>query len=230
MRSQIVDLENFRLTALAVQEVDSRPKNLPGILAVTGPSGFGKTIATACAANELNAIYLRLLSISTRRSALADAMAYYGQKSSSRAQVNFNYLVEALKSDTRAIFLDEVDAVQDWGIVEVFRALSDLSGSMLVLIGTDTLSRRIRKHEQVHGRVLRWVEFKPITATDTRKLADQLAEVKVADDLVERLVKTSASVRRIVTALAAIERFAHRHRLTRVSLAQYAEKETTLAA
>lgn len=56
--SKIVPLTNVGLLASAIERAMLRPQGLPGLVVKYGPSGLGKSVAAAWAANQHRAYYV----------------------------------------------------------------------------------------------------------------------------------------------------------------------------
>ena len=230
MRNSIAHVKNIQMLATAADALSTRAPGTPGIGLIWGPSGFGKTTATAWLANQQNAVYVRAWPTWTPTSMLGAIMEELGVQQLGRTAPMIRSIVQALSADARPVFIDEADYLADKTILlETLRSLHDVSASPLILIGMRDFQRRVMHRDQLAGRISQWVEFQPADLADARVLAEEVCEVKVADDLIERLHKAaSGSMRAMVVGLARIEQFARKKGLNKVTLTEWADRPFTL--
>ncbi|MHB8382726.1 MAG: AAA family ATPase [Candidatus Binataceae bacterium] len=217
MRYAVCPLAGLKETVVAARDLLTRANVLPGMALIVGPSGRGKTFAAAHAATVTNAIFERALDYWTMHSMLVALAAHFGLRPAHRSQPLFEGIVRSLQAEPRLLIVDECDSLRDPRCLELLRAIHDRSAAPVMLIGVESFARRLRHREQIWGRLLHVVEFKPPSIGDTRALADSLCELKVADETVARLHGAAhGSIRRIVVMLAALERNARRRGHDRV--------------
>ncbi len=230
MRNSIAHVKNIQMLATAADALSTRAPGTPGIGLIWGPSGYGKTIATAWLANQQNAGYVRAWPTWTPTSMLGAIMEDLGLKPLATTAHMIRSIVLALSTESRPLFIDEADYLADKPILlETLRSLHDVSSAPLILIGMRDFQRRVMHRDQLAGRISQWVEFQPADLADARILTDEVCEVKVADDLIERLHKASGgSMRAMVVGLSRIEQFARKKGLSKVAASEWAERPFTL--
>jgi len=87
---------------------------------------------------------------------------------------------------------------------------------------------KMMRQPQMERRILRAVDFRPSTLDDSRLIAAELAEVKIADNLVETLHRKSrGSAGLFVKELAAVEAFCRRRGLKQIAAADYLVDDST---
>jgi len=230
MRNRIAQTKNIEMLATASDALATRPPGAPGIGLIWGASGNGKTTACAWLSNQLNAVYTRAWPTWTPTSMLSALMQELSLKPLGRTQPMIDAIVRSLSAESRPVFIDEADYLADKPILlETLRSLHDVSSSPLILIGMRDFQRRVMHRDQLAGRISQWVEFQPADLADARVLTDEVCEIKVADDLLERLHKSSGgSMRKMVVGLARIEQFAHKKNLGKVNSHEWAERAFSL--
>jgi DNA transposition AAA+ family ATPase len=136
-------------------------------------------------------------------------------------------IIEKLSRDPRPVFIDEADYLVDSKrMTESLRDLHDMTGVPIVLIGMGGFEQKIAHRKQLTGRILTHVRFEPVDAADARILADQLCDVKVRDDLLDRVHRASkGSVRLTVVSLARIEQRAKAMNLADIGSAEWGAKD-----
>ena len=87
------------------------------------------------------------------------------------------------------------------------RDIYESSFAPILLIGEEGLPHKLKKFERFHGRILDWVAAAPVSIEDARALSElYCSRVKVADDLLEKLVEIAhGSVRRVCVNLEMIQ-------------------------
>jgi len=231
MRTKICLTANYRAFVSAQSAATGRDPGLPGIVLIHGEAGRGKTCVTAHIAVKQHAIFLTALPIWSARWMLGKIVEEMGEKPGSQLAPMFEFIARELTERPRPIYVDEADALlsERKGLLETLRILHDMTAVPLVLIGgTAEFRGKVMRRPQIERRILRAVDFKPSTLDDSRLLAAELAEVLLADDLIEALhrrLRGSAGL--FVKELAAAEAFCHRCGLNKIALADYPMDDST---
>jgi DNA transposition AAA+ family ATPase len=232
MRHKIVTTSNVRALMAAEAAAETRDPGLPGILLVHGEAGAGKTSTIAHLAVKLGAVYLTALPFWKTHAMLSAICSELSMKPLSRCAPMFDLIARELTIRPRPIFLDEADAIVDHKeLVETLRILHDITSVPLVLIGMSEFRSKVMRRPQIERRVLREVEFRPSTLADARLMAAELAEVGIADDLVEVMHRRSrGSAGLFVNEQARAEGFCRRRGLKQIAAADYDETITSKPA
>jgi len=116
-------------------------------------------------------------------------------------------IAEQLATSGRPLIVDEMDHIVDKNAVELVRDIYESSFAPILLIGEEGLPHKLKKFERFHGRILDWVAAAPVSIEDARALSElYCSRVKVADDLLEKLVEIAhGSVRRVCVNLEMIQ-------------------------
>jgi DNA transposition AAA+ family ATPase len=228
MRTKMCLTANYRAFVSAQSAAIARDPGLPGIVLVYGEAGRGKTCITANLALKTHAIFVTGKSIWGPRWMLSDIVREMGEKPTSSCAPMFDFIARELTERPRPIYVDEADSLGDLKLVETLRILHDLTAVPLVLTGGTAEFRTKMRRPQIERRVLREVDFKPSTLDDSKLLATELAEVRLADDPVEAIHrKTRGSAGLFVKELAAVEGFCRRRGLSKIALAEYPMDDST---
>jgi DNA transposition AAA+ family ATPase len=230
MRTKICLTSNYRAFASAQSAATARDPGLPGIVLVHGEAGRGKTCVTAHLALKQHAIFLTALPIWNPRWMLSKIVEEMGGKPTSQLAPMFEFISRELTERPRPIYVDESDSLgEKKELVETLRILHDLTAVPLVLIGgTCEFHSKMMGRPHISRRILKEVDFKPSSLDDSRLLAAELAEVRLADDLIEALHRRSrGSAGLFVRELAATEAFCRRRGLKQIALAEYPIDDST---
>lgn len=231
MKSRIVATSNLKSLWDAADELTARGPGLPGLIVGWGETGRGKTYAALSLVQHADAIYVPALAFWSPVSMLQSIAHELGCPERGRCAPMIRDIVAALRSSSRPLLIDEADyVIREPKLIDGLRDIADLSSSVVVLLGMGTFKAGLTRFPQVSGRVARWVEFRGASPADARLLADELLEVGVADDLLERLHSESrGSMRKLALGLHQIEVLGRRRRVQVVSLAEWAERSFDFA-
>lgn len=205
--TQIAQIHNLDLVRTAAERLSSRTEGLPGMAALYGPAGYGKTTAALAIANENRAYFVQMRSAWGRKALLEKILLEMGAKPHGTIPAMLDAVCEQLATSRRMLMIDEFDyCVRNDSMIELVRDIYEGSQATLLLLGEELLPKKLKRWERFHSRILSWIPAQPISLEDARALAPiYCPEVHVADDLLAQLVKLSGgSVRRVSVNLAAI--------------------------
>ena len=225
--SQIAAIYNLELVRTAAERLKNRTAGLPGIAALYGPAGYGKTTAALAIANENRAYFVQMRSAWGRKALLEKVLIEMGAQPHGTIPQLLDQVCEQLATSNRMLMIDEFDyCVRGDSLVELVRDIYEGSQSTLLLLGEEMLPQKLKRWERFHGRILSWIPAQPVSLGDARALVDIYCPgVRVAGDLLEHLVKLSAgSVRRVSVNLAAIFETASLEGWDSVDLATWGER------
>ncbi len=219
MRSKIVPISNVARLAEAGAALLNRANGMPGMGLVYGATGAGKTTAVAWLATRQNGVFVRATALTTPTSLCESICRELGIARKGTNVATIEAIVERLAETNRPLFIDEADYIVDQKrLVETLRDIHDLASVPVILIGMANIRRSITGREQLAGRIAQWVEFAAAPFEDVRTLANELAEVDIGDDLLQRLHEAArGSVRLSVVGLGRIEQFARARGMTRIA-------------
>lgn len=199
----IAPLQNVAICMAAMDRAINRPRHLPGMVVLHGPSGWGKSTAAAVAANAHRAYYVEARSTWTRKAMLAAIVKEMGIRPGGTIPVMADQVAEQLSLSGRPLIVDEMDYVVGRGLTELVRDLYDASRAAILLIGEEGLPEKLEKWERFHGRILSWVAAQPASLADVGELARYWCPgVRMGADLLAHIHKLSnGSARRICVNL-----------------------------
>ncbi|MBZ6377367.1 hypothetical protein B5C34_05285 [Pacificimonas flava] len=210
----VAQLTNMSLALSTVLDLQQAGSNSPRMGCFYGESGYGKTVASAFVAAQLDAVYLKACSVWTVKTFLSELSVEIGLAKPPRtAPAMLEAIVEQMTTYPRPIIIDEFDFLVKRQSVEVVRdihdALSELPEIAILLIGEEALPHKLKQWERFHNRILMFTPAQPASPEDARRLRDLYCQkIKVADDLVEHIRRETRGVtRRIRVNLEAAQRF-----------------------
>lgn len=226
MHAKIVATKNIARLTTAQRSLTSRTPGAPGMGAVTGNAGLGKSSAIAWLSNKVPAIYVRATALMTPSSMLGAMCKELRLAPGGSCAAQVDRVVERLAVTGQTVFLDEVDYIcKSTRLIETLRDLHDLSTVPVVLIGEERLLQKLSHLPRLTSRIAQEVAFAPLDIEDLTLVARELCEVEVKPDLLERIHReTKGNMRLAVVSLARIEQHAKTQAARVVSLADWGAK------
>lgn len=227
MHHKVVSVGNVRRLEAAFAHIASRPQGVPGICLIHGNSGAGKTTAVAWLVNQVNGIYMRAWSVWSPNAMLSALVHELGGAPGGSNASMAAWITEQLTLRPRPVFVDEGDYVVNQArLVETLRDFHDATNVPLALIGMAGIERQVAKRQQLSRRVAQEVRFEALTSEDTALLVSQLAEVRIAPDLVGRLHQQArGNAGLVVVGIDRIEAEAKKAGLTTVTAENWGKRE-----
>jgi len=222
----LAPLTNVALCAVALERAMGRAQHLPGMVVFYGPSGWGKSVAAAYAANLQRGYCVQAKSTWTKKAFLVSILSEMGVAPARTIYEMADQVAEQLALSRRPLIVDETDHIVDRNLIELVRDIYEGSNAAIMMIGEEQLPTKLRRWERVHGRIIDFVAAQPANAEDARHLRDFYAlRVDIADDLLEHIhAQAHGSVRRICVNLSRVEEEALRGGKKRVDLAWWADR------
>lgn len=226
MRHLIAETRNIATLAGVARKIRARPADLPGIVAIVGHPGVGKTQACVWLRDRTDAVFLRAKSVWTVRSLIDDMARELRVDASGRRGVVYDRVIEALAISARPVIVDEADyLLSASALLDAVRDIHDLAQTPLFVVGMERFLAKAQRHEQFASRIAEAVRFEWADLADARAVAETCCDVAFGDDLLERMVRaTKGSLRRIKVALLQVEMWADAEGLSRVTTADWGDR------
>lgn len=221
-------LSNVALCARALERALNREPNLPGLVALTAPSGYGKSMAASYCANKFAGFYVECRSYFTRKTLAQAILREMDIKPGRTLGDMMEQIAEQLDLSQRPLILDECDHLIDKGnTIEIVRDIHEMARTSILLIGEEQFPKKAAKFERFHNRVLVWQLAQAATPHDARALAEfYCAGIKVEEDLLDRICHVSRHVpRRICVNLDAVRDYCDKNGLKKISLADWGKRD-----
>lgn len=188
--SKIVPLTNVGLLAGAIDRAMLRPQGLPGLVVAYGPSGLGKSVAAAWAANQHRAYYVECRDTWSKKAFLLAILREMGIAPSRTLSEMVDQVAEQLSRSSRPLIVDDVQYLLEKAVANVLTDLYNASQGTIVLIGEERVPASLAKLERLHNRVLEWVPAQPATLDDLHRLASvSYPALAMSEDLLDDLRK-----------------------------------------
>ena len=209
MKDVFVKTSNYVAFEAGINKALSRGAMESTNVLVYGPPGTGKTENIDHWAIQNDAIHLRANEGWTPRQFMRELATKAGIDSTGSSQALFERLLGYMVGTGTPLVIDEVNfcLADNAAVMEKIRDFSDRTETLVVYAGDERVIPKIGRHTQIASRFAAVVEFKMATLADVRQLCDELAEVRIADDLVAEMHHKSAGrVRSVIDAIAVAER------------------------
>lgn len=206
----IAPLANVGACMEALKSAMKRPDHLPGIVAFYGPSGWGKSLSAAYAANHHRAYYVEAKSSWTKKALVLAILNEMGVAPAKTIYEMTDQVAEQLVLSGRPLIVDEFDALVNKNQVEIVRDIYEGSNAPILIIGEERLEVNLRRWERFHNRVLEWVPAQPASLKDAGHLRELYCKrAKVHDELLAKIHQVSrGNVRRICVNLERVQAYA----------------------
>jgi len=214
-------LKNVLLASRALERALKREPNLPGIVVLYGPSGWGKSMAASYCANKHEGIYIECRSYFTRKTFVESILHEMGIRPGRTVAEMMEQVAEQLDRSNRPLIIDEMDHLVDRNVLEIVRDLHEMSRCTMLLIGEELFPKKLkRRSERFHNRVLVWQPALPASREDVHQLAGFYCPgVAIAEDLLDFIRKNSANVARVVCVnLDAVREYCQKEGLKKIDL------------
>jgi hypothetical protein len=226
----IAETSNMDLVATAIERLMNRSDGLPGMAALYGRAGHGKTYAALRMANRYRGYYIQMRSCWGRGFFLKKLLQdHMGIKPLKTIPEMLDQVAAQLAASQRPLIIDEFDyCAASSTMAELVRDIHEASGAAPILcIGEDDLPQVLLKRERLHSRFISWVPALPVSLGDAQKLRPlYAAEIEIAEDLLKHLVEVAhGSVRRVCVNLELIQEVALVEGWGSVDLATWGQRE-----
>lgn len=208
---QIAPLANIGVMENAIHRLKNRGPGDPGLFVISGPSGYGKSMAAAMAKARHQAYYLQLDDFVTKKGLLVSlcrvlSLVPHSEKPKGTTAELADMVGAQLATSRRVLIIDEFDFAVNKGLVMSVFSIYEKSKASILLIGEEAMPGNLAKWEKFSGRVLDTLYAEAIGLKDAQTLArHKYPDFSFADDLLQHLVSIAdGSVRRVNNNLAAI--------------------------
>ncbi|MBU2867115.1 AAA family ATPase [Pacificibacter marinus] len=224
--NSIKPLRNVAALTLLATELIDRTFGLPGLGVFHGPSGLGKSFASASVCASLDAIHISVESDWTASMLYFAILAELGVRAKGTVAEKSYQCKQELMRANRLLILDEADYLikkRASPMIERVRDIHDKAGIPIILVGMEELPQKLRQWEQVDNRIYRWVGAERADMQDAQMLADHYApSVEISADLLDHIrTRNDGVVRKMAMDFAYVAQQSQLMSLATMSLDQW---------
>ncbi|WP_164561560.1 AAA family ATPase [Nitratidesulfovibrio vulgaris] len=214
----LIETDNVTRLRAAVKQAEDTERGRPGMVAVWGEAGAGKTIAAHSLYAQRGGVFLRAMEGMSQHAFLQElCWEVKGTRphGSHRCRAD---ILRALEEDPATVYVDEADRL-DLRRLEDLRDIHDITGCPVVLIGEQHLPGKLAERTRIDDRIPEEyrVPFSGITPRDVSLFALEAAEIVLtpgAAGLIHKQAK--GNFRRIHNLMLSVESAARAHDTTEV--------------
>ncbi len=223
MKKGFVQTANFRLLKEAEKIVARRGAREAGLVLIQGKYGIGKSELTERWASENGHSFIRAKKVWTPRAMLEDIATELALSVRGSAKDIENRITQHLAQTMQALIIDEADYLADMkgaAKLETIRDISDVTGTMVFLVGMENFPAIVQRYDHIASRVARIVQLNPLDLADVQVTCKAKAEVALTPALVEQIHRDSKGrMRHVLNAIANIEVWAEANSWAEVDVA-----------
>ncbi|PAT39181.1 DNA transposition protein [Vandammella animalimorsus] len=223
MKKGFVQTANFRLLKEAEAQVQRRGAREAGLVLIQGVYGIGKSELTERWATDNGHVFVRAKETWSKRTMLDELATKMGLSVRGTAVDVQNRIIGHLAVSMQALIIDEADHLVDMrsaAKLEAIRDITDMTGTMVFLVGMENLPAVVQRYEHIASRVARIVQLQPLTLADVQATVKAKAEVAISPALAEQIHRDSKGrMRLVLNAITNIEGWAQANSWAEVDVA-----------
>jgi DNA transposition AAA+ family ATPase len=218
MKRIFVKTQNVKGFIGLVENLISKPQNIPKMGLIYGEPGLGKSQTALWLSAKYDGIYLRCSNLMTGRWLLEELVKELDEIPRYLTSDNFNTCVKKLKENPQVIIIDEVDyLLNDKRSIETLRDIHDETNCPIVFVGMGLAHKKIERYKHLFDRFSEVVKFETFSIFDLKEIFEQLSEVTVTVDAIEIIHKKYNRFRQIVQLINQLETIAKENNLMEIT-------------
>lgn len=217
MKKIFVKTQNVKKFINLMNNIQTRPENVPGMALVYGEPGLGKSKAVLWWVSQNDAVYIRGTHLMSGRWLIQEIVEELGE-------IPYYYSIDLFKQCVRVlierqvpIVIDEVDYLaSDPKTIETLRDLHDKTNIPIILVGMGMADKKLMRYKHFYDRLTEIVKFKSFFYKDVKEIVTQLSEVEMTECAIKFIYSKSNRFRQIVRIINRAEQIAHANGLSTI--------------
>ena len=219
MNKIFVKTQNVKNFIGLVENLISKPKNIPKMGLVHGEPGLGKSQTALWLACKYDGIYLRASNLMTGRWLLEEMVKELDEIPRFLTSDNFNIVVKKLKQNPQIIFIDEIDyLMNNYKTIETLRDIHDETDCPIIFIGMGLAHKKLERYKHLYDRFSEILKFETFGVNDLSQIIGQLSEILFTPDAIEYIYTKYNRFRQIVQLINKMEIFAKDNSLAEINM------------
>ena len=219
MKKIFVRTQNVKNFIGLVENLNSKPKNIPKMGVVYGEPGLGKSQTALWLACKYDGVYLRASNLMTGRWLLEELVKELDEIPRYLTSDNFNLVVKKLKQKPQLIFIDEIDyLMNNYKTIETLRDIHDETDCPVIFVGMGLAHRKLERYKHLFDRFSEIIKFETFGVNDIAQIINQLSEVKYTPDSIEYIHKKYNRFRQIVQLINQLEILAKENNFEEITM------------
>lgn len=219
MKKIFVKTNNVKNFIGLVENLNSKPKNIPKMGVVYGEPGLGKSQTALWLACKYDGVYLRASNLMTGRWLLEELVKELDEIPRYLTSDNFNLVVKKLKQKPQLIFIDEIDyLMNNYKTIETLRDIHDETDCPVIFVGMGLAHRKLERYKHLFDRFSEIIKFETFGVNDIAQIINQLSEVKYTPDSIEYIHKKYNRFRQIVQLINQLEILAKENNFEEITM------------
>ena len=206
MKRVFVRTKNVKNFIGVVENLLSKPANIPKMALVYGEPGLGKSKTALWLAAKYDGIYLRCTNLMTGRWLLDELARELDEIPRYLTSDIFNQCVKKLSQNPQLIIVDEIDYLAgDKKSIETLRDIHDKTNCPIIFVGMGLAHRKLEKYRHLYDRFSEVLKFETFLISDLKEIFDQLSEVPISASAVEIIHSKYNRFRQILQVINNLE-------------------------
>lgn len=219
MKRVFVRTKNVKNFIGLVENLLSKPKNIPRMGLVYGEPGLGKSQTALWLSAKYDCVYFRCTNLMTGRWLLEELVKELDEIPRYLTSDNFNLCVKKLKQNPQLIIIDEIDyLLTDKRSVETLRDIHDETDCLIIFVGMGLAHRKLERFTHLYDRFSEIVKFETFSVADVKQIVDELSGIPLTAGALELLHQKHNRFRQIVQAINQFEVIAKENELAEITL------------
>ena len=219
MKKTFIKTQNVKNFIGLVENLISKPKNIPKMGLVYGEPGLGKSQTALWLSCKYDGIYLRASNLMTGRWLLEEMVKELDEIPRFLTSDNFNIVVKKLEQNPQIIFIDEIDyLMNNYKTIETLRDIHDETGCPIIFIGMGLAHRKLERYKHLYDRFSEILKFENFGINDLSQIIGQLSEIPFAPDAIEYIHSKFNRFRQIIQLINQMEIFAKDNNLSETNM------------
>jgi len=218
MKRVFVRTKNVKNFIGVVENLFSKPANIPKMALVYGEPGLGKSKTALWLAAKYDGIYIRCTNLMTGRWLLDELAKELDEIPRYLTSDIFNQCVKKLSENPQLIIVDEIDYLAgDKKSIETLRDIHDKTNCPIIFVGMGLAHRKLEKYRHLYDRFSEILKFETFSISDLKEITDQLYEVPISVAAVEVIHSKYNRFRQILQVINNLEIVAKENDLTEIT-------------